>query len=107
MSSPRYQSPEVEETRERLAQDLVDTRALVVVIPLDSKSAASARIYSEGSSIEIADAIARMLFVTDEFFGESTAMLARAMDRPLLDTRVAIEQLASNHRSLHRATRRS
>jgi hypothetical protein len=107
VSQPRYQSPEVEETRERLADDLVDTRALVIVIPFDSNSAASARIYSEGSSIEIADAIARMLFVTDEFFGESTAMLARAMDRPLLDTRVAIEELAANHRSLHRAARRS
>lgn len=107
MSIPRYQSPEVEETRERLADDLVDTRALVIVIPFDSNSAASARIYSEGTSIEIADAIARMLFITDEFFGESTAMLARAMDRPLLDTRVAIEEMAANYRSVHRATRRS
>lgn len=107
MSIPRYQSPEVEETRERLADDLVDTRALVIVIPFDFNSAASARIYSEGTSIEIADAIARLLFITDEFFGESTAMLARAMDRPLLDTRVAIEEMAANHRSVHRATRRS
>lgn len=107
MNQPRYQSPEVDETRERLADDLVATRALVIVVPFDSQSSASARMYAEGSSIEIADAIARMLFVTDEFFGESSAMLARAMNRPLLDTRVAIEQLASNHRSLHRATRRS
>ena len=107
MSIPRYQSPEVEETRERLADDLVDTRALVIVIPFDTEATASARIYSEGSSIEFADAIARLLFITDEFFGESSAMLARAMDRPLLDTRIAIEEMADNHRSLHRATRRS
>ncbi len=103
MNQPRYQSPEVDETRERLADDLVATRALVIVVPFDSTSSASARMYAEGSSIEIADAIARMLFVTDEFFGESSAMLARAMDRPVLDTRIAVEELAANHRAVYRA----
>ena len=107
MSQPRYSSPEVNETRERLANDLVDTRALVIVIPFDTEATASARIYSEGSPVEFADALARMLFVADEFFGDASKLLARAMDRPLLDTRIAIEEMADNHRTLHRVARRA
>lgn len=103
MSQPRYSSPEVNETRERLANDLVDTRALVIVIPFDTDATASARIYTEGSSFEMCNALARMLFIGDQFFGEATEMLARAMDRPVLDTRIAVEELASNHRAVYRA----
>lgn len=54
-------------------------------------------------SIPFADAIARLLFIADEFFGESSAMLARALDRPVLDTRIAVEELAANHRAVYRA----
>jgi len=103
VNQPRYQSPEVNETRDRLVGDLVATRALVIVVPLDSKSAAHARIYTDSNAIEIADALARMLFLTDEFFGEASAKLARAMDRPVLDTRIAVEELAANHRAVYRA----
>lgn len=93
---------EVQETRSRMCDDLVGFGSLVICIPLDPDKDSFVGIPHESNSAHLADALGRLLFISDQTYGEMSRRLAAAMDRPIVKVRQAIEEIATNYRDANK-----